>query len=168
MHQKDWKEVSAREMAQEVFSTSPGKRKIKTELRWKQEELLAREAQGLGGKSGAGAGVRKEAKIIPKCLAWMPRRRKVQIETTALVPGGRRVLTRKSLTVCPLTSSHGPCIDTPGFQPVGFYSSSFLVVLILVTPTALLVDLIWFLGSFLVSCLHVILQLKPGSKPNTH
>lgn len=107
VHQKDWKEVSAREMAQEVFSTSPGKRKIKTELRWKQEELLAREAQGLGGKSGAGAGVQKEAKIIPKCLAWMPRRRKVKIETTqaALVPGGRRVLTRKSLTVCPLTSS---------------------------------------------------------------
>lgn len=67
---------------------------------------------------------------------------------------------------------HRLCTDSLGFQPNGFYSSSFLDVPILVTPTALLVDLIWFLGSlfpdsFLGSCFHIILQLNPGCKPNS-
>lgn len=90
----------------------------------------------------------------------------------ALVPEARRVLRRRSLSVCPLKSSPQTVYRQPWIPARWFYSSSFLDVLILVTSTAFLVDLVWFLGSlfpdsFLGSCFHIILQLNPGYKPNS-
>ena len=99
-----------------------------------------KEADGLCGRWGTGLKSSQRIKDHSNMSGldgWIFKRRKVRIKEmrkcSAL--GGRRVVMNKSLSVFSCIP-HRPCTDTLGFQPAGFYSSSFLLVLILVTLTA--------------------------------
>lgn len=114
-----------------------------------------KEADGLCGTWGTGLKSSQRIKDhsnMSDLDGWTLKRRKVRIKEMRKcpAPGGRRVVTNKSLSVLSCIP-HRPCTDTLGFQPAGFLSSSFLLVLILVTLTAHRLTWFGFLSMWLTS-----------------